>query len=61
MHVPFLGEFPRETIQANISKAYKQFKFLKREDNRCDMWISQLIAAQSTAWNKEKKPVETIV
>jgi len=52
--VPLVGEASRETIQANISTAYKHFKQLKREDNRCDTWISQLIAAQSSAWNKKK-------
>jgi len=52
--VPFPGELTRETIKGHISKAYKQFKSLKREDNRCDTWIGQLIMAQATAWNKMK-------
>jgi len=53
--IPCPGELPSATIQGHISRAYKQFQFLKKEDNRRDTWIGQLIAAQAEAWNKPKK------
>ncbi len=53
--VPFLGECSLDQIQQNISKAYKQFQYLKRDDNHRDTWLSQVIAAQATAWNQTKK------
>jgi len=53
--VPFLGECALDQIQQNISKAYKQFQYLKRDNHRRDTWLSQVIAAQATAWNQTKK------
>jgi len=50
--VPFVGEY---TIKDNISKAYKNFKQLKQDENRQDTWIAQLIAVQAEAWNCPKR------
>jgi len=53
--IPYSGDYTIKTLQDNISKAYKQFKRLKLDDNRRDTWMAQLIAAQAEAWNKTKK------
>jgi len=54
-HLPYPGEIPIPIIQENISKAYKQFGRLKKDDSRRDTWIAQLIEAQAQAWNRTKK------
>ena len=54
-HIPYPGEFPITTIQEHISKAYKQFGRLKKDESRRDTWIAQLIEAQAQAWNRTKK------
>jgi len=50
---------PIISIKEMISRAYKQFQCLKKDDMRQDTWIAQLIATQAEAWNHTKKPVET--
>jgi len=35
-HVPYPGEIPLLTVQENISRAYKHFARLKKDDNRRD-------------------------
>jgi len=54
-HIPYPGEISIPTIQENISKAYKQFARLKKDESRRDTWIAQLIEAQAQAWNQTKK------
>jgi len=53
-HIPYPGEISIPTIQENISKAYKQFGHLKKDESRRDTWIAQLIKAQVQAWNQTK-------
>jgi len=53
-HIPYPGEISIPTIQENISKVYKQFAHLKKDESRRDTWIAQLIEAQVQAWNQKK-------
>jgi len=43
------------TIKVSISKAYKHFRHLKKDDTHRDTWIAQLIEAQAMAWSRSKK------
>ncbi len=53
--IPRPGELAVNTINEIISKAYKHFRHLKKDDTRCDTWIAQLIKAQATVWIRPKK------
>jgi len=53
--IPYPGDYQIKTLNKIISKAYKQFHHLKLDENRCNTWMAQLIAAQAAAWNKTKK------
>jgi len=52
--VPYPGTYPIPVVKTLISKAYKRFRHLKKDDTRRDSWIAQLIAAQASAWNRPK-------
>jgi len=53
--VPYPSNYQIETLQELILKAYKQFNWLKRDDNRCNTWMAWLILVPATAWNKTKR------
>jgi len=53
--VLYPGTYPIPVVKTLISKAYKQFWHLKKDNTHCDSWIAQLIAAQASVWNQPKK------
>jgi len=46
---------PTETLQSNITAAYRSFNCIKKEPLRRDTWIANLIAAQAEHSNQSKK------
>jgi len=55
--VPYQGTYLIPVVKTFISKAYKQFRHLKKDDTHRDSWIAQLIAAQASVWNWPKKAI----
>ena len=49
--VPHQGKHLINQMKENISKAYKQSRWLKKDDNHHDTWMTKLIEAQAKAWN----------
>jgi len=54
-HIPYPGKVSQSTVKEHISRAYKHFARLKKDDTSRDTWIAQLIAAQASALNWTKK------
>jgi len=55
--VPYQGAYSINQLTETISKVYKQFRWLKKEDNQCNTWMAKLIKAQAEAWNKPKQAI----
>jgi len=48
-------QLPMETLQEKVSKATRQYRQLKKDPNRRDTWLGQIIEAQAQATGKNPK------